>query len=86
MYKRIFLGMQRLRPNGEISVEKKLCPMLYIGENKGSRNRRILLYSVGVLCVLSNHNKQLKKMNCKLFRTHLNLNIKHKVLPEFLCW
>ena len=58
--------------------------MLYIGENKGSHHRRFLLYSVGVLYVLSNHNKQLKKkMNCKLFRTHLNLNIKHKVLPEF---
>ena len=55
--------------------------MLYIGENKGSHHRRILLYSVGVLYVLSSHNKQLKNMNCKLFRTHLNLNIKHKVLP-----
>ena len=61
MYKRICLGVQRLRPNGEISVEKKLCSILYTGGNKGSHYRPILLYSVGVLYLLSNHNKQLKK-------------------------
>ena len=30
MYKRIFLGVQSLRPNGEISVEKKIMfPAVY---------------------------------------------------------